>query len=583
MKYNVEAIFSLTDHVSGPVRQMAAGLKNLDTGMSHVTSAVGALKAAAGAAFAGFGIGKIVGDTTAWYEQVEKLNRELGMSAREASQIMGAFSLTDSGVEALNSHTRMWAMNMKGLTELGEDMALSMGKTAKANPWKALKDGSAVGSLLEIADKVNKAVGDPLLVAATYYKRGIAQQMLPALKLGRQGLMDLMAEAKKSGVEVTEAGLASFARFKDARRELELTWKGLSLEIGNELMPLMKELIDAMRPKLLNAMQSIRSPLRWFAQNMEGVLKTVKAITYYMLINKGLMMTTGAGVFGNIGRGAIAAGAPMGNAIGLVRNNWAGTVALGTRAGAASAAGSTLLSGAMGSIGVIAAGIARLSLLGGILWKIGEGALAIYRNTDGIRDYLVQTWEGLVDSAVRLWGTIRGIFGAGADDSIGKMSTWWDLMVPLALDSIGKIVTAFLDFFTMLVTEFRVAYAQYRMLFMGGDRGQVEQAGQIARMKAEGDAQDARASYYRKQFDAAKKVHDKMEADRLAEDKAKKAMRGKDMNLNFPGATFNIKQDFRDQDPDRVAVVFQEDLQALALNRVTSNVTDLSFAAQTGF
>lgn len=39
-------------------------------------------------------------------------------------------------------------------------------------------------------------------------------------------------------------------------------------------------------------------------------------------------------------------------------------------------------------------------------------------------------------------------------------------------------------------------------------------------------------------------------------------------NLIFNGAQFNIKQDFRDQDPDRVAVVFQRDIQRAAENRL---------------
>lgn len=39
-------------------------------------------------------------------------------------------------------------------------------------------------------------------------------------------------------------------------------------------------------------------------------------------------------------------------------------------------------------------------------------------------------------------------------------------------------------------------------------------------------------------------------------------------NLIFNGAQFHIKQDFRDQDPDRVAVVFQRDITRSAENRV---------------
>ena len=35
--------------------------------------------------------------------------------------------------------------------------------------------------------------------------------------------------------------------------------------------------------------------------------------------------------------------------------------------------------------------------------------------------------------------------------------------------------------------------------------------------------------------------------------------------INFNGATFNIKQDFRDQDPDRVAIVFRDDIMKASI------------------
>jgi len=40
--------------------------------------------------------------------------------------------------------------------------------------------------------------------------------------------------------------------------------------------------------------------------------------------------------------------------------------------------------------------------------------------------------------------------------------------------------------------------------------------------------------------------------------------------INFNGATFNIKQDFRDQDPDRVAIVFRSDIMRAAQYRTSS-------------
>ena len=47
---------------------------------------------------------------------------------------------------------------------------------------------------------------------------------------------------------------------------------------------------------------------------------------------------------------------------------------------------------------------------------------------------------------------------------------------------------------------------------------------------------------------------------------------------DFRGSTFNLKQDFRDQDPDRVAVAFQDDIGNAAVSRLQSR-----FASPFGF
>jgi hypothetical protein len=63
-------------------------------------------------------------------------------------------------------------------------------------------------------------------------------------------------------------------------------------------------------------------------------------------------------------------------------------------------------------------------------------------------------------------------------------------------------------------------------------------------------------------------ISDKMKINMSALDEAAKAHA-----VNFNGGqTFHIKQDFRDQDPDRVALVFQRDIKNAALNRNQSKM-----------
>jgi hypothetical protein len=42
--------------------------------------------------------------------------------------------------------------------------------------------------------------------------------------------------------------------------------------------------------------------------------------------------------------------------------------------------------------------------------------------------------------------------------------------------------------------------------------------------------------------------------------------------INFPNATFHIKQDFKDQDPDRILLTFRKDLSSAASSRLTSRM-----------
>lgn len=47
------------------------------------------------------------------------------------------------------------------------------------------------------------------------------------------------------------------------------------------------------------------------------------------------------------------------------------------------------------------------------------------------------------------------------------------------------------------------------------------------------------------------------------------------VTMNFPGAKIDIKQDFKDQDPDRIAAVFREDLAKHAFTRIGSQFSDV--------
>ena len=551
--------------------------------MSRVTGMVGMLGAAAGTLVAGLGFRSMIGDTERWYEMVEKLNRETGESATRVSELMGAFSLTDSGVESLSSHTRMWAMHMKGMTEMGEDMMMQMGKKAP-DPWKQLRDKTAAGSLLEIADKVAKS-SQPLLTAAVYYRRGIAQQLLPALKEGRAGLIKLAEEAKRYGVVVTAENLAVFMQFKDAKRELQTTWKGFSLQIMNEVMPLLSKMIGMFRPKLLDAMKSIRPALDWFKDHMDSILATVKGIAYYMAINKVAMAVGGMGIAGS-------AATVLGGA--------------GYGAGAGTALGSVV-----GAIG----GPATLALAAFVV----SGAIGLIQDENNCRTDLIASFDRLKESTGNLIASLDKSSGSGSATSDLMASLWSDTKTAPA--RLGK---AFIDLgdATVKGTESWVtlwnaftkgagpAWAhQYLSIIRNYDLLDESTRRQYEWNQAVYDANEELGRFVNDMgiysnsmmemtdatIKAAEREMGKVSGTGLAGLKFGGGMVNEDFlanqdtikemlarhraltqaapNFDFRGSQFNIHQDYRDQDPDRVVIAMKEGFEELAYNSVQSRLS----------
>ncbi len=71
--------------------------------------------------------------------------------------------------------------------------------------------------------------------------------------------------------------------------------------------------------------------------------------------------------------------------------------------------------------------------------------------------------------------------------------------------------------------------------------------------------------------DKAKEFVDKI-GERAAKENKDSSAKPPPSVMQFNGGqTFNIKQDFRDQDPDRVAVVFQQDMRRAAENRLQAH------------
>jgi hypothetical protein len=71
-------------------------------------------------------------------------------------------------------------------------------------------------------------------------------------------------------------------------------------------------------------------------------------------------------------------------------------------------------------------------------------------------------------------------------------------------------------------------------------------------------------------MDALSQLTTTMNTEFLATGRKLGDLRNKEVNLHMSGATIQVHQDFRDQDPDRVAVLFRRDLGRASVDKIGS-------------
>lgn len=189
------------------------------------------------------------------------------------------------GVETLSAYS--YAAKLSGLDQ--ETLARGMGKLAKN-----ADDNSAVFKRLGIAtrDSVTKELLplDQILLnvsarfsemkdstektaaARDLFGRG-GEQFIAFLNRGRDGISELIAEAKKLGVAFTTEGTRTATEYRDNLIRLDAAMLGLSARIGNSVFPALSALTTAMTEEIKDP----ESPLATAVEFLTNRLKDLTA------------------------------------------------------------------------------------------------------------------------------------------------------------------------------------------------------------------------------------------------------------------------------------------------------------------
>ena len=244
------------------------------TGAEHALDGVQVHASAFGTAVAGamFGVGQMVANTvmdmgqkfaTFAFDSITKFEdlavntrkvmRETGMSASDASQLIGVAQDVGVSAETLQKNFKLFD------------------KTVVDHPEKLAKLGIAVrdsnGALRPMADivadvsdrfvKLGDGAEATALAQQLFGKTGV--DMMPILQMGGQAIQDNAKELAKYGLVLDDAGVQKGLAAKKATRELGMAWEGIQVTLGQYLAPLLTDFAKWLGEKLPGAIAAAKS------------------------------------------------------------------------------------------------------------------------------------------------------------------------------------------------------------------------------------------------------------------------------------------------------------------------------------
>lgn len=258
---NLQNAFRKLGDVSG-VTKVAEGMRSVERSslrafeaINHLGGPMAALSGAAAIA----GIVKLSSEWANYGTQLQFAARRTGTTVDRMSALQGAARLAGSSTTALTSGMTTLRDNLVDINAgRAAPMLVAAFDSLKVS-WKnatgGVRDANEV--LPELADKI-KAIRDPTMQAiyATQIFGGAGEELLPFLKLGREGIERYNQMATHYGA-VNEKGAAAANELRMKQVELTLAVEGLGNSIAEVLAPAVgpivhdfAEWLNTMRPTL---------------------------------------------------------------------------------------------------------------------------------------------------------------------------------------------------------------------------------------------------------------------------------------------------------------------------------------------
>ena len=233
-------------------------------------------------------------------DQFHKMSLRTGVAVEQLSALGYAAQISGTDIKTVEKSLRYASKVMvdyergiglakRTFEELGLTVIDSTGKMKGTVPF-----------LIEVSDKI-KGMADETKKAAfvsEIFGAKAGTQLLPLLKLGSQGIEELMEKAKALGDVMSTSEAAIAAEYTDTMRDLTGALGGVKRTIGVELMPALIEVAQRTTDWVVENQKLIDQKVHQSIDKMAVSVRSV--VDIYNSLPEGLVGATAYGVFGRI-------------------------------------------------------------------------------------------------------------------------------------------------------------------------------------------------------------------------------------------------------------------------------------------
>ena len=201
----------------------------------------------ASVAAVGYGMHQLVVPVAEVGEELNKLSQKTAVSVEALSALLYASELSDLSAESLTKalkflSTAMFDAKVKG----GEgSAALKAFGVSALDAQGQIRPTEQV--LLDLAEKfaaMPDSAEKAALAVKLFGKNGL--DMIPMLNQGRDGLTEMMEEAKRLGLVMSADAARAAEEFNDNMKRLHAVNEGVQRQIGSALLPILADLTEQM-------------------------------------------------------------------------------------------------------------------------------------------------------------------------------------------------------------------------------------------------------------------------------------------------------------------------------------------------